>query len=191
MWAPVRVVYEVLLRLGIMGRLLQAASRRVEAPTMSSPFPMGAVIGQASGWAGAADDILSKPLHIFGRDLTIGDAPDWHTDGNDHTWPQDPAWRLDLYSDEQRDVKHVWETARHRHLVILARAAAESPEKSEYRDAINHHLRSWLEQNPPEIGVHWFSNLELAIRALAWLEVLHLVEDGLADDVRSGRRSPP
>ena len=131
MWAPVRVVYEVMRRLGILGRLLQAASRRVEAPPMSSPFPMGAVIGQALGWAGAADDILSQPLHIFGRDVTIGDAPDWHTDGNDHAWPQDPAWRLDLYSDERRDVKHVWETARHRHLVILARAAAEFPEKNE------------------------------------------------------------
>ena len=50
--------------------------------------------------------------------------------------------------------------------------------------SLNNHLRSWLDQNPVEIGVHWYSNLEISLRAIAWVQILELAGDRLDRDVK-------
>jgi hypothetical protein len=53
------------------------------------------------------------------------------------------------------------------------------PEESQWREALSTHLTSWIAANPPEIGVHWYSNLEIALRSLNWLQILALAGDQL------------
>ena len=69
--------------------------------------------------------------------------------------------------------------------MVLARSAATAPDPEPYLGTLHRHFRSWLEQNPPEIGVHWYSSLELALRAMAWLQVFSLVGDQLDSVLRA------
>jgi hypothetical protein len=35
------------------------------------------------------------------------------------------------------------------------------------------HLGSWMEQNPPGMGVNWASSLEVSFRAMSWIWSFH------------------
>jgi hypothetical protein len=181
-WAPVRAIYEALHRTGALGTTLRWQSRR-PVPEMSSPFVDWPPNDFRTGWQAAADKIVAGEIPIFGEIVLLADPPNWHDDGAGGSWSRIPTWRIDLYDDARRDVKHAWEVGRHRHLVVMARAAADSGSMT-YIATIETHLRSWFEQNPPEVGLHWFSSLEIALRALAWLEILALVGEQLSPSVR-------
>src|SRR5262249_24362119 len=44
-------------------------------------------------------------------------------------------------------------------------------------------LASWLDQNPPKLGIHWHSSLEIALRSLSWLwTIFLLLPTGVLDD---------
>jgi hypothetical protein len=131
-------------------------------------------VDDAGATLAAADRIAARTVRIFGRDFDIGDPPDWHASDVGDPWPADPWWRIDLRPEDGRDVKYVFELGRHAHLVTLARAASVAADPAAYVDALERHLDSWFRQNPPEIGVHWYSNLEIALRAVAWLQVIAL-----------------
>lgn len=73
-----------------------------------------------------------------------------------------------------------------RRRVPSARAAHLEPLDNRYLEVLERHLKSWIDTNPPEIGVHWYSNLEIALRSISWLQILALVEDRLQPDVRAG-----
>jgi hypothetical protein len=89
------------------------------------------------------------------------------------------------YLDFQRagDHKWIWEINRHQHLVLLAQAWALEG-KPEYARAIAAQLESWLEENPPQRGINWTSALEVAIRALSWIWILHLAGAALPAGLR-------
>ena len=180
-WWPVRAAHEALTRTGLLGRFLSLRSRGA-APAISSPFESWPPPELRRGWTHAADLIASGTVSLFGSAVEVGSPPDWLADGIGGSWRSDAAHRIDLYGDPERDVKRAWELGRHRHLVVLARAAVEDP-TGPHVSAIETHLESWFDQSPPEIGVHWRSSLELALRALAWLEVLDLVGDRLRSSV--------
>ena len=134
----------------------------------------------------AADRIVGGSIEVFGRDLDVGDVPDWHSIIEaPGTWPVDDWWRIDIRSDDRPgDIKWAWELGRHRHLVVLARAAHLEPSDHRYRTVLERHLESWIEANPPEIGVHWYSNLEIALRSIAWLQILSLAGEQLPASLR-------
>jgi hypothetical protein len=138
----------------------------------------------------AADRLLDGRVTIFGRDLPLLPEPDWHSVLHaPGRWPLERWWRIDIRSDRRiGDVKWVWELGRHRHLVILARAAYLQPAGASLA-LLEAQLRSWLAQNPPEQGVHWYSNLEICLRAIAWLQILALAGDLLPDDLTAAMTS--
>jgi hypothetical protein len=59
-----------------------------------------------------------------------------------------------------------------RHVVVLARALWLAPDDERIRKALHAHLRSFVAQNPAERGVHWYSNLEISLRAIALSQIL-------------------
>ena len=129
-----------------------------------------------------AERIVAGEVEVFGRTCRVGPIPDWEATllAGDASWPHRRWWRIDLRSETRTaDVKWTWELGRHRHLVVLARAAALSGGQAAFLPSLEAQLRSWFAAAPPETGVHWYSNLELALRSLRWLEVLHLVGDRL------------
>ena len=184
--APLRMGYEASKRAGghalVFGRLVP--TRR--EPTGVSPFSFGAVPEAArSRVASEANRIADGTIELFGRELILGEPPDWHAAiHNENSWPRDDWWKIDLRSDARPgDVKWAWELGRHRHLVILARAVFLELGDERYLSTLVSHLNSWIEENPPEVGVHWYSNLEISLRSLAWLQILALAERRLPPDL--------
>ena len=187
--AALRAGYEASKRFGghelVFGRLARSdATLPAFVPPLgrvADPVPAAA----ATRTLEAADRLLGGQVTIFGRDLPLPEEPDWHSVLHlPGQWPLEPWWRIDIRSDRRLgDVKWVWELGRHRHLVILARAVHLEPGDSPCLALLEAQLRSWLAQNPPEQGVHWYSNLEICLRVLAWLQVLALAGHLLPDDV--------
>jgi hypothetical protein len=161
------------------------ARRRISGAVAVSPFwvPRAADVPASDQARCLADagEIVDGELRLFGQSVAFEQVPDWHAVIHaPGRWPLVDWWKLDVRSSKRPgDVKWVWELGRHRHLVILARAALLQPAECRWRDALSTHLTSWIAANPPEIGVHWYSNLEIALRSLNWLQILALAGDQL------------
>jgi hypothetical protein len=131
--------------------------------------------------------ILDEGLLVFGRRVGTGVRSTWNTDPlTGEPWPtKQPWWKIDISPPGQvSDVKYVWEAARHRDLVVLARAGrleAGGP----WLDGLSRLLWSWCHESEPERGVNWYSSLELALRAIAWNQVLSLCGERLGPELRS------
>lgn len=189
--APVRGAYEVSKRAGghraVFGALAALSDRGARPRSLraaAAPGDRGSR-ADAARTLGAAERITSGQIAVFGREVRAEGLPDWHgtLDEPGSAWPRSPWWTIDIRSEDRRsDVKLTWELNRHRHLVVLARAAALDP-GPRWIEPLRSHLVSWLDDNPPEHGVQWYSNLEIALRALAWIEVLDLVGTRLPADV--------
>lgn len=187
---PLRAMYEVSKRSGFHSVLFR--SRAEVATPRSHPLSLGSHL-PASETARQrclhdAEQILEGGTRVFGLGyVPTGFHAPWNTDPlTGKSWPQlDKWWDIDIRSDDRlSDVKYVWEAARHRDLVVLARAAAIEPD-GPWMPRLTSMLQAWVMQCPPERGVNWYSSLELALRAIAWSQVLRLAGEGLSDGVRT------
>ncbi len=108
---------------------------------------------------------------VFGTQADLaGDDPDWFRDPK--TGLRAPARQYAFriaYRDETAvgNVKHVWEVSRLQHLTVLAAAYHVSGDERFARRALDH-LRSWCLANPPLLGIHWTSGIEIGLRLLTW-----------------------
>lgn len=181
-WAPVRAAYEVAKRTG-GHRLVFNAIARLPVPNVVVTPPFAAPPADAVPPAARerclvdAAEICDGRLRLFGDVFADQEPPDWHSVlHRPGRWPVRPWWEIDLRSSTRPgDVKWVWELGRHRHLVVLARAAYLEPDNERWLSTLSSQLRSWLTDNAPEIGINWYSNLEISLRALGWLQVVALV----------------
>lgn len=176
-----RALYELSKQLGVQ-RIIHR--REPDASKVSDPLryapkhlpPAPVPPSVASRTLEEAAEIVEGRVWLFGRRLDVGHPPDWHAVLHaPGAWPRHPWWTIDIRSPRRAgDVKWVWELARHRHLVVLARAVHLDPRDARWREALRVQLESWLEANPPGTGVNWYSNLELGLRAVRWAEILAL-----------------
>lgn len=174
--AAPRAMYEVSKRAGSHRLLFRAVTATkgmrstysTQIPSRSSPSAQLCVQD--------AKRILDEGLLVFGRRFPVKSASDWITDPESgNPWPQQPWWTIDIRSDRRLgDVKWVWEMGRHRELVVLARAASIEGESTLWADHLDRLLMWWFEANPLERSVHWYSNLEVALRLIAWNQILAL-----------------
>lgn len=182
--APRRAAHELAVRTGWHGRRMawrtsRAGRRpgRLRPPPLGPPAPVPAPAAERT--QAAARRLLAGHTTVFGRtvelDLDRGPTGDWHRcPDTGAAWPADvPWWRVEVRGpDRPGDVKWVWEAARHRDLVVLARAAAlGGADGAAAAAGLARLLDGWEAQVRPERGVHWLSNLEVALRSLAWLQV--------------------
>lgn len=186
--APLRAAYEASKRSNFHRVLFKNLP---DTGHRSRPVPFGDVLplSQAARARCLADAraILDDGVRVFGRRAPTGISASWATDPLTLScWPEDaPWWQIDIRSDARlSDVKYVWEAARHRDLVVLARAAALEPDGPWFR-TLEQMLIRWCRECRPEQGVNWYSSLELALRAIAWNQVLALVGDQLSDGLRA------
>lgn len=180
-----RAVYEISKR-SVGHRLLFTPTAEVGTleRVLATPLPSpDSVAGMAA--LADADSIIEKGCLVFGRRFALESANAWVTDPlTEQRWPTESWWTIDIRSGSRiADVKWTWEMGRHRDVVVLARAAALEPQSDVRLEALESRLRWWLAANPLESSIHWYSNLELALRLIAWTQVLGLVGDRLARDV--------
>jgi len=120
----------------------------------------------------AATIVLEGPT-VFGHP-TPGRDIDWHRDPRTgRSWPRQFCHRIDHNDTTVGGIVFTWELNRQLHLYPLAVAALVTGDEKFARVGAEH-LASWLDQNPPFVGVNWLSPLEMSLRAGTWLWFLRL-----------------
>jgi hypothetical protein len=126
----------------------------------------------------AAGRILQRRFSTLGgREVQFNGRVDWlHCLNGEARWPADRHWsQIDYrYAIDQGDVKTCWEWNRHHALVTLGRAYRYTGDER-YVDEFVRLLDWWCQQNPPEMGVNYTSNLEIGLRCVSWLWAHHLI----------------
>ena len=113
-----------------------------------------------------------------------GDPIDWHADTKSgYRWdPNTPALDLQITRlDDSSDAKMPWEVSRAHQMLALARAARATGD-SRYRDELQAQLQSWIQSNPPGIGINWTNAMEVSIRAINWVWAIGTLPEDLALD---------
>jgi hypothetical protein len=169
---------------------IQPAMRDAVARTIRARFP-----DAAADAVRRADAIADGRLDLLGyRDLRFtpvaspgagqsalddsgvvraaSSAIDWHRDPvHDRVAPA-LFWSEVPYLDPAcGDHKIIWELNRHQHFLALGRAwwlAGHRPARATFVA----HLASWMDANPPLVGINWASMLELGLRSLSWMWAL-------------------
>lgn len=131
--------------------------------------------------AAARGDI---PLFGYGV-LHLGPTPDWQRDPFANLRAPQNHWSTIPYLDRQvvGDHKVVWEINRHQYFVTFGQAFAYTGDER-WPKAFVQMLDSWLDTNPPTIGMNWCSSLEVSYRAISWLWALQLMRDAGVVDTR-------
>lgn len=122
-----------------------------------------------------ADDLAAGRFDIFGhRGLQAGENVDWHFEPVSGKHSPLKHWKQfdDLSTEETGDKKILWELNRHQHFFTLGAAYAFTGNEK-YGETFASHLESWIETNPPGMGINWFSSLEVAFRAISWIWAFH------------------
>jgi hypothetical protein len=108
-------------------------------------------------------------------DLSFGDPIDWHLDPTSGKRTPLIHWSDLDYLDPLAggDQKVLWELNRHGHFITFGQAYWLTGDERFVKALIDQAM-SWMDSNPPTLGVNWASSLEVAFRAIAWLWGLHL-----------------
>jgi uncharacterized heparinase superfamily protein len=136
----------------------------------------GRVVARAEAALAGRYDLLGHQGLDAGRGPAGG--PDWHRDAVSSRRAPRLPWSQVPFLDAARvgDHKVIWELSRHQHWLDLA-LAYRLTGRTAYAARLALEAESWLAENPPKVGIHWASMLELALRGLAWLRALPFVLD--------------
>jgi hypothetical protein len=119
----------------------------------------------------AAQAACAGEFNLLGHTARYPDGMDWQRDPlSGWRWPVRYRERLDslVWSpDPPADLTLAWELNRHQHFSSLG-IAYWLTQDEHYTEAFTSQVRSWIDQNPFQHGIHWHSSLEVALRAIAW-----------------------
>ncbi|MFD6058908.1 heparinase II/III family protein [Rhodococcus wratislaviensis] len=128
----------------------------------------------------AAERVAGGRFAYFGYpEVTLPEPIDWHYDPHSKVgWPVVPASRID-HRTADGDPKWIWELNRLQHLTWLAEAWLFTGEER-FGDAAFRQLDSWIEQNPPGIGIGWRGAFEAGVRSISIAVALQGLRDSPA-----------
>ena len=126
-----------------------------------------------------ADQVLAHRIDLLGSGLVdLGAEIDWHKDfKSGYVWPRSAYDELEVTRlHDSSDAKVPWELSRLHHLLTLARAARMF-EAEHYARELETQISSWLDDNPPAVGINWVNPMEVAIRAVNLVWALATLEE--------------
>jgi len=126
-----------------------------------------------------ADRICEGRFDLLGLEqLDFGNQVDWHLEPQSGKRSALVHWSRveELDAEESGDKKIVWEVNRQQHFVLLGQAYWLTNDER-YAAAFVSHLTSWIEQNPPKLGINWISGLEIAFRSISWIWGLYFFKN--------------
>jgi hypothetical protein len=118
-----------------------------------------------------ADGIAEGTFNLLGlRELKLGNEIDWHLEPLSGKRTPLVHWSQLNYLDAEvaGDKKVTWELNRHQYFLTLGRAYWLTGNER-YAEVFVSHITSWMDQNPPKLGINWASSLEIAFRSISWL----------------------
>jgi hypothetical protein len=125
---------------------------------------------------------LAGTFDLLGlRDLALGKEIDWHLEPLSGKRTPLVHWSQLNYLDATvaGDKKITWELNRHQYFLTLGRAYWLAGDER-YAQTFVSHVTSWMDQNPPKLGINWASSLEVAFRSISWLWALQFFADSRA-----------
>lgn len=128
-----------------------------------------------------ANSILNHEFKIFDKVFNFNDKIDWNISENDSFWPTKKWYLIDLDSAKFGDVKYTWELNRHQFLMTIGRVYYYTNDKK-FVDEFKRLIFHWIDSNPVEYGINWFSGLEIALRALSWIVTMDFFYNSLLED---------
>lgn len=143
----------------------QAFPLNTELIELPHPEEIRSVIGSEGleTWEAAAEEVISGSVKIFGE-VTVPLAlapsyPTWH-------WS---AYELGAPLQGVSDIKYLWEPARFGWAYPLS-CAYHLLGDERYAEAFWHFAETFIQANPPNLGPHWSSAQEVALRliTLVW-----------------------
>ncbi|MBD0372879.1 MAG: alginate lyase family protein [Pyrinomonadaceae bacterium] len=158
--------------------------RTRRAPRFFASFdrPEETIAQLRSRWPGAEEAITGRARRITEgrfdllgfRDLSFGQTVDWHLEPlSGKRAPLEHWSRIDyLKAEVAGDKKITWELNRQQYFSTLGRAYWLTGEEL-YAETFVSHISSWMDENPPKLGINWASSLEVSLRAISWLWALH------------------
>ena len=170
---------------------LHAHFRERTSPKFFASFtdPQATINELRRRWPGDENQILKRANHIGAgyfdllgfRNLSFGNPIDWHLEpvaGKRAPlvhWSQLNYLDADLFGDK----KITWELNRHQYFITLGQAYWLTGDER-YAQTFVEHVNSWMDQNPPKLGINWASSLEIAFRSIAWIWALHFFKESAA-----------
>jgi hypothetical protein len=127
----------------------------------------------------AANRISEGTFSMLGlRELNLGKSIDWHLEPTSGKRTPLIHWSQLNYLDANiaGDKKITWEFNRHQYFVTLGRAYWLTGDEH-YAEVFVSHITSWMDQNPPKLGINWASSLEVAFRSISWLWALQFFKE--------------
>src|SRR5215212_4859947 len=122
----------------------------------------------------AADRVAEGTFSLLGlRELKLGQEIDWHLEPLSGKRTPLRHWSQLDYLDARvaGDKKVTWELNRHQYFLTLGRAYWLTGDE-QYAEVFVSHITSWMDQNPPKLGINWASSLEISFRSISWLWAL-------------------
>jgi hypothetical protein len=117
-----------------------------------------------------ASEIAAGHVTVLGLGaLDVGEPPDWHREACACKSAPRKHWSRVPYLDASviGDHKILWEVNRQQYLFAPAICWLADGDRRHF-ELVQRHLESWIECNPPQLGVNWASSLEVAYRAVTW-----------------------
>ena len=138
--------------------------------------------GVEKGIVEKADRLVAGRFDLLGlRDLDFGEPIDWQLEPVSGKRTPLVHWSRLNYLDAEvtGDKKIVWELNRHQYFMTLGRGYWLTGDER-YAQTLVEHLSSWMDQNPPKLGINWASSLEVAFRSISWLWAFYFLKDSAA-----------
>ncbi len=126
-----------------------------------------------------AEKAIEGKFDLLGfQDLDFGAEVDWHFEPISGRRSPRKHWKQfdELDAKETGDKKIIWELNRHQHFFDFGVAFWLTGDER-YAQTFAGHLDGWMRENPPGIGVNWFSSLEIAFRAISWIWAFQFFKD--------------
>lgn len=126
-----------------------------------------------------AEAILDGRIDLLGlKGLYVGPQIDWHREPVSYKRSPLKHWKQfdDLDPAETGNKKIVWELNRHQHFFTLGTAYWLTQDER-FAHAFSSQLESWMDDNPPGLGINWASSLEVSFRAISWVWAFHFFKD--------------
>ena len=163
-------------------RLLAHPPRLPQAlpPPILAPLP-AILVPDADEIARLAEEIRHHQLPLFDRRLDFSSPIPWRRDAISGLETPKKYFRRIPYLDSKKagDHKIIWELNRHQHIVVLAQAGDEAS----WQELLSE-LDTWLDQNPFQRGINWVSALEVAFRALSWIQIYQIAGNRMQPEFR-------